>query len=248
MEVRNIKLFVSYDGTGYNGWQRIPGKRTIQGVIEEALWKILGEEIRLIGAGRTDAGAHALYQVANFYTKNTKIPEKNLLKALNSILPPDIRVWKVEETEKEFHARFSAKARKYLYIINNNTHLSLFPFIYRYTYYYPYEIDINFLREAVKPIIGTHDFKGFCTSLSKGKNTIRTIHYVSIGRWKGLILVFIKGDAFLSGMVRSIITALLQAFKEKDKEFLKKVLLERDRGLIEGMVPPQGLVLKKVFY
>lgn len=245
--MRNIKLIIEYDGTNYLGWQIQPKGDTIQGVIEEKLKRITGEDIHLIGSGRTDAGVHALGQVANFKT-NSRIDILSLKKALNSLLPKDIVIKKVEEVDLNFNARKDVKSKVYEYrILNQDTPSA---FLRAYAWHIPYKINWNEIKKATQILIGEHDFSSFRSAGSKVKNNIRKILRAE---WKkgqeGLILFEIEASGFLKQMVRSIIGTLIEVGKTKiDAQEFKNILESRDRRKAGPTAPAHGLFLKEVKY
>ena len=156
--MRTIKLTIQYDGTEYSGWQAQKNGASIQDAIEKAIKQVTCEELRIIGSGRTDAGVHAMGQVAHFKTKS-KIPTKNLKLALNIYLPDDIVIAKVEEVKAGFHAQYEAKSKVYRYIVVNNIHID--PFVRRYASIYPFNLDMGLMKKTAAVLIGRHDFKAF---------------------------------------------------------------------------------------
>jgi tRNA pseudouridine38-40 synthase len=244
--LRNIKLTVEYDGTNYSGWQRQRNKLTIQGVIEDLLEKILQEKVRLIGAGRTDRRCHAKGLVANFKT-NSRLDEKDIQKALNSLLPKDISVTKIREVPLDFHSRYNAKSKIYRYTILNSPYRR--PLFERYSYFFPYKLDVELMREEAKCLVGKHDFKSFKNSDGREKDSIRTIKKFKISKKGNFIYFDIEADGFLRGMVRNIVGTLLEIgrgrFKRGD---LRRILEEKDRRKAGPAVPAKGLCLLKVKY
>ncbi len=267
-------MTIEYDGAGYGGWQKqktvnsqqltVNRKqktenrkqkteiKTIQGTIENALEKILQEKISLIGSGRTDAGVHALEQVANFKTKNS-LDINSLQSGLNSLLPADIVIKKAREIDEKFHSRYSAKSKVYQYTILNNPFPS--SFLRNLTYFYPYPLNLSLLKREVKCLLGRHDFKSFCASGSGAKDTIRTIKRISVEKFPAiryplsadLIFFTIEADGFLYKMARNIIGTLIDINREKIKN-IKDVLTAKERTKAGATAPPQGLCLLKVKY
>lgn len=253
--MRNIKLTIEYDGTNYAGWQcQKPRVRTVQGVLERALRKILRERAKLIASGRTDAGVHAAAQVANFKTARS-IPAQNLRRALNSFLPPDIAVTAVEEAPLDFHSRFSAKSKVYRYTILNQPYPSAF--LRNTACFCPHPLNIRLMRDAAARLIGRRDFKAFCASGSGAKTTIRTVKKISIKashlpffslRYP-LIIIDIEADGFLYNMARNIAGTLIEIGRGKlKKSALKKILASGDRKLAGPAACACGLCLLKVNY
>ena len=245
--MRNIKLVVEYDGTDYKGWQIQTSEPTIQGVIEEKLGIILNRETRITGSGRTDAGVHALNQVAHFLTRS-KIDPELLKKGLNSLLPPDIVVKELSEVDADFHARYSAKSRVYKYLIWNGNTLS--PFYRRFSWHLHNQLDIEKMREAAECLIGWHDFASFQGADSKDRTSEREIMRFAIrGRLKGWIITTVEASAFLRHMVRNIMGTLIEVGKGgMTVEEFRDILESKDRSKAGITAPPQGLFLKEVKY
>lgn len=245
--MRNIKLTIEYDGTAYHGWQIQPGLRTIQGVMGEKIAQITQGEVSLIGAGRTDAGVHALGQVANFTTEST-IDLSSLQRGLNSLLPPDIVVRSAEEAEEGFHARFSAKSKVYEYRILNRSHPSAIR--RHFAWFIPHELDLISMRRCGKVLIGTHDFSSFRTSGDENRHSVREVLRLEIERRENdLIIVVLEANAFLREMVRSIVGTLVDVGRGKTSpaEF-EEILRARDRRRAGMTAPAHGLFLIEVKY
>lgn len=246
--MRNIKLTVEYDGTRYNGWQSQPNGFTIQDMIEDAIYKLTNEKVRVIAAGRTDAGVHAYGQVANFYTASS-IPAEKFSFALNTMLPGDIVVNKSEEVDYNFHARFSAKGKKYEYLIYNSAHPSAL--LKDRAWHVFYYLDAEAIREAASHLVGTHDFAGF-TAKDKSrqiKSSLRTIWNVSVEPSGNIIKISISGNGFLYNMVRIITGTLVDIGRGKmEANRINSIINKRDRRLAGKTAPPQGLYLVEVYY
>lgn len=255
---KNIKLTISYDGTNYAGWQRQKDKKTIQGVIEDTLKKVTGEkEIKLYGSGRTDAGVHAIGQVANFRTK-TNIPINKWGFILNNLLPPDIRIKFAQEVNIEFHSRYCAKSRIYKYYViskprNTETFTAKDLFISRYCYLCHFPLDLKRMIRTSQYLLGYNDFGAFsCNNQKKDKlyvNKKRNIKKINIIQ-KGQLFTFtIEADAFLYKMVRMIVGTLLDfSLKNKLPEDILKILENNVSKNSVKIIPPNGLFLVKVKY
>jgi len=259
MEGRNIRLLVAYDGTDFCGWQRqsesaystaYSNTRTVQGVIEKALEKMHGFHVSLTGSGRTDAGVHAIGQVANFFTNINSIPFDRFVPALNSLLPHDVRILESSEEKKEFHARFSACARTYRYhfILRD-----LLPHERRYNLYLRRFPRLEILNAYGRLILGETDCSIFAgagdASLESGKSRNRYVYRANF-HIEGDRLVFeICANAFLRNMVRSITGTFLH-YEERDTppEKLREIIASKERSLSGPTLPPQGLFLWKVDY
>jgi len=255
--VKRIRLVIEYDGTNYHGWQRQKDKVTIQSVLEERLERITSEKIKLVSAGRTDAGVHSLGQVAAFSTSRRLTPEE-FKRALNSLLPDDIRIIEVEEVPLDFHPRFSAKAKSYLYFIYIGERPPVF--VSRYCWPVKAELNIKEMEEASRYIIGTHDFSGFRASGCGARTTVRSVFEVSIDKESTIPLLGIKieegfikfrvmGNAFLRYMVRNIVGTLVEIGRGKRKaDSILDILKKGDRQLAGITAPAKGLFLERVYY
>jgi len=246
--MRNIKAIIEYDGTNYHGFQKQPGQAipTIQGTLESCLMRVLKEPVKVIGAGRTDAGVHAEGQVINFST-NSRIPLDRFPLAVNSRLPDDIAVKRVEEVEEDFHAQFNARGKNYIYRIYNNRIPSVFH--RRFAYFVPYFIDEGMIRKGCQLFVGSHNFRAFSSSGTSVKTFERTIYSLDLTRQGYLWEIQVKGNGFLYNMVRIIVGTLLELGKRKrDLSSIKEALEKQERTLAGQTAPPQGLCLKEVFY
>lgn len=254
--MRNLCLEIEYDGTNYSGWQVQKNcrssfvvrrsKKTIQGVIEKTLRKVLQEKVKLVVAGRTDAGVHAKAQVANFKTKS-KILLKKLQWALNGLLPGDISVSRIREVPLAFHSRFNAKSKAYRYSILNRAFPSVF--LRNTSYFFPYPLDISLMRRESKALLGRHDFSAFKAAEKKERDPVKNIKRIKIDSCNGLVYIDIEADGFLYNMVRNICGTLIDAGRGKiPRGGLKKILLSRDRKLAGVNAPAKGLCLLKVKY
>jgi tRNA pseudouridine38-40 synthase len=211
--MRRIRITLSYDGTDYYGWQVQPGLPTIQGVLESVLAEIEGRELTVEGSGRTDAGVHALAQVAAFSLENP-IPPPNLEKAMNRLLPRDIRVLSVEEAPEHFHPRFDATAKTYEYRILRAPICS--PFDRRYVHHHPYPISEARMFELAKSLEGEHDFTSFAAADDAdelGRSKVRRISSSTAWREGDRLIYRVRGSGFLKHMVRNIVGVLLEAGK-----------------------------------
>ncbi|CDB32673.1 tRNA pseudouridine synthase A 2 [Clostridium sp. CAG:575] len=245
--MRNIKLTIEYDGKEFNGWQKQPNKLNIQGTIEQAIKTITGEDVDLQASGRTDAGVHALGQVANFKT-NSNIPIEKMSIAINCNLKKSIRIVKAEEVEERFHSRLSCKRKTYRYIINNSEIPSA---IYRnLETHIPYKLDIEKMKQAVKYFEGEHDFKAFKASGTSSKSSIRTIYKAEVLKMpNNRIYIELTGNGFLYNMVRIIAGTLVDVGTGKIKpEDIEKIIESKDRTNAGKTLPPQGLYLVCVNY
>lgn len=244
----NYRLEIEYDGTNYCGWQlqKNPRKKSIQEVIENALRKIFQENIRLIASGRTDAGVHAEAQVANFKAER-EISLKKLQKALNGLLPEDIRVSGSRAADADFHSRFNARSKIYRYTILNRLYPSA---LLRNTVcFYPYPLDIKLMQKELKSLKGRHNFKSFAAVDKKERDPVKTIKRARIVKEKDLIYIDIEADGFLYNMVRNIVGTLVEVGRGKlGRGSLEKILSSRNRVFAGPTAPAKGLCLIKVKY
>lgn len=243
----NYKMVIAYDGSRYNGWQKQGNtKDTIQGKLEKVLEKLEGREVEVIGAGRTDAGVHALGQVVNVKLES-KINEEMLLQYLNQYLPEDIAVLSVKEVPMRFHSRLNATEKTYLYRIYRSEIPN--PFIRKYTVTITEELDIEKMRIAAEFLIGEHDFKSFCSLKKSKKSTIRTLYSITIEEIEKELRISVKGNGFLYHMVRIIIGTLLEVGTGKKKpEEIEQILEKGERQAAGKTAPAHGLFLKEVKY
>ena len=244
--MRNIRLTIEYDGKDFNGWQKQPTKLNIQGEIERAIEDITGEEVDLIASGRTDAGVHALGQVANFKT-NSNIPVEKFPIALNTKLKRSIRILEAVEVDERFHSRYNCKKKTYRYVINNSENGTA---IYRnLEYNFPQKLNVEKMNEAAKYFIGEHDFKGFKASGTSSKSSVRTIYQAKVYQEENRIFIELTGNGFLYNMVRIISGTLVEVGLGKIMpEDIEDIIESGDRERAGKTLPPQGLYLVKVEY
>ena len=244
----NIKIIVQYDGTDFCGWQIQPNLRTIQGEIYKAVQKIYSKKITIYGCGRTDAGVHALGQVANFRIPKMFVPIEKVHIALNSCLPKDIRIISAEIMPENFNARASANFREYLYIVYNGD--ISFPFYERYAWFYRKNIiNEKLINEYAKYLIGEHNFTSFCSTEDENDSKFRYIERVFAIRKKDNIYFIIRGNAFLHNMVRIIVGTLVEGQrKNKPLNFIEEIIKEEDRTKALVTAPAHGLYFRKAFF
>lgn len=245
--MRNIKLIIEYDGKDFNGWQKQPNKLNIQGEIEKAIERITGEKVDLMASGRTDAGVHAIGQVANFKT-NSNIPIEKIPIALNTNLKKSIIIKSAEEVEERFHSRLNCKRKTYRYIINNSKYGTA---IYRnLETHIPMKLNIKKMQEAVKYFEGEHDFKAFKASGTSSKSSVRTIYKAEvIQKENEKIYIELTGSGFLYNMVRIISGTLVDVGLGKiEPEEIENIIKSQKRENAGKTLPPQGLYLVKVEY
>jgi len=260
--VRNLKLILSYDGADFAGWQVQPGRTTVQGALASAIGRLSGEDILPQGSGRTDAGVHALAQVASFRTASA-IPAENWMRALNDILPASIRVLEVSEAAPEFHARTSARAKTYRYRIYRGAICP--PFLARYVWHYPYPLEESAMVAAAGVVVGEHDFTSFAAvdperveRMSAGEDVgtsnirttnVRKIFSSSWSREGEELIYTVRGSGFLHHMVRNLVgTFLLMGKGTVRLEDLRRILDARERTAAGPTAPASGLYLVEVEY
>ena len=241
-----IKLTVSYDGTNYYGWQSQKEYVSVQQTLVEAIFKVTGEKVKLTASGRTDAGVHAVGQVASFVTNST-VPPENFAKALNTALPNDVKVLKSQMVSDDFNARSSAKRKTYRYSVYLSNVIE--PLKDRYKEMVYGKIDIEKMISASKHLIGTHDFKGFCATGSTDTTTVRTIYSLDIVKNGEDVDFYITGNGFLYNMVRIIVGTLIKIGRNKlSEQDLLTMLNTGDRSFGGETISAKGLCLMSVEY
>jgi len=245
--MRNIKMTIEYDGGRYLGWQRLgDSDKTIQGKIENILSEMAGSKVEIIGSGRTDAGAHAKGQVANFKTES-KLDLAAMQEFLNRYLPQDIVVKELEEVPDRFHARYHASGKKYSYYVWNNAVPSAFE--RKYSYHYPGHLDVDKMNEACRKLVGTHDFIGFSSLKKMKKSTVRTVDEITIQKEGNLLHFAFIGEGFLYNMVRIMMGTLLEiGAGTMEPEYIDAIFASGIRSDAGMTVPSQGLFLDEVYY
>ncbi|MDQ0216146.1 tRNA pseudouridine38-40 synthase [Oikeobacillus pervagus] len=245
--MNRIKCIVCYDGTAFAGYQIQPNGRTIQGCIEKALKMIhKGQDVKVFASGRTDAGVHAVGQVLHFDSP-LRIPPHKWPNAINGLLPRDIRIKECEIVDSSFHARFSASGKEYRYKV----HTSAFqdPFRRNFSYHYPYKLDMKWMEEAAKNLIGTHDFTSFCSAKTDVEDKVRTIEQISIHSSQDELEFHFIGNGFLYNMVRILTGSLLDIGSGKiSPNEIKRILEAKNRSMAGKTAPAAGLYLWRVFY
>jgi len=241
-----IKLTIEYDGTAYAGWQRQENALAVQQVVEDALTKLTNTKVVISGASRTDAGVHALGQVAHFDTES-RIPPDKYSYALNTMLPPDIRISASEAAPENFHARFSTAGKLYRYQILSAHHAGA---LTRNTHAHViYPLNDELMAAELKSLTGTHDFAAFAASGSIVKDTVRTIYTADMYRRGNTVTLFVSGNGFLYNMVRIIVGTLVEtAFGRFSPEDMPDIIASRDRSRAGMTAPAEGLYLNSVKY
>ena len=245
--MKNYKINIQYDGTRYKGWQvQKSTDMTIQGKIQAVLSEMTGQEIDVIGSGRTDAGVHAYGQVANFHVPEHFTAEE-ILDYLNHYLPMDIAVTSIEEVDERFHARFNATSKTYIYRIHTSTIPNVFERKYMYTY--TESLDVEQMRKAANFMLGTHDFAAFCGNKKMKKSTVRTVTSIDIVEKESELEISYTGDGFLQQMIRILTGTLIEVGNgTKSPEDIPEILESKVRENAGFTVPAEGLALKSVSY
>jgi len=239
-------MTIEYDGTDFSGLQWQVNQRTVQGELETAIQKLSGQSVRVTAAGRTDAGVHALGQVIDF-SVSSGISIEQWPVAMNSVLPGDLSVKKCTEVDDEFHSRFSAKSRSYVYAILNRPMRSAV--WSRFAAHYPYELCTGRMEQAAQLLLGTHDFRAYANNSVDVTSTIRQMSKCTVKRRNEMILVHVEANAFLRGMVRNIVGTLLEVGSGKrEPEEVSVITLSGDRRKAGPSAPARGLCLVRVRY
>ena len=245
--MNNYKMHITYDGSRYNGWQRQGNtNETIQEKIENVISRVIEEEVEVTASGRTDAGVHAMGQIANFKTHKT-LNTSDFLNDINKYLPKDIRILSVEEVDEKFHARLNAKAKTYLYRIDNTAYGSVFD--RKYAMRFAQNLNLDKMKKAAAYYVGQHDFKSFCTKKNMKKSTVRTIYSVNIRETSGIIEIEYSGNGFLYNMVRIMTGTLMEVGRGTiDCDAIPEIIEAGNRGAAGFTAEPEGLFLMKVEY
>lgn len=245
--MKRVRLVVAYDGTHYHGWQLQPGAVTIESVLNEALSGLLGEEIQVIGASRTDSGVHAMGNVAVFDTEH-RMPADKICLALNQRLPEDIRVQSSQEVPANWHPRRCACVKTYEYkILNRRIEL---PSRRLYSHFCHFNLDLEKMRQAAAELVGEHDFKSFCNVRTQVRDTVRTVYSIEVTRdQEDMITIRIRGNGFLYNMVRIIAGTLLSVgMGQRAPEDMAAILQAADRSAAGPTAPAKGLTLMGMEY
>ena len=250
--IKNVLMTIEYDGTGFSGWQIQPESRTVQGEIQKALKKICGQDIKIDGTSRTDAGVHALGQRASF-KGDFGIPVEKLAFVMNNMLPGDIKIKEAVEVPLNYHARFDAKGKKYIYKIMNCADKNVFK--RNFYYYFDKPLDAEKMRKAAEYFVGPHDFAAFMAMGSTPQeSTVRTIYSYKVTSEKHLngaaeICLEVKGDGFLYNMVRIMTGTLIEVGRGAvEPEDIEDIIKSKDRSRAGRTAPPQGLYLGEIYY
>jgi tRNA pseudouridine38-40 synthase len=244
--MRNIKLTLAYDGTDFHGWQRQTGLRTVQEVLEDGILRLTGTRPSTTASGRTDAGVHAIGQVVHFLTVSAH-SSQTFVRALNAILPRDIRILAAEEKAQAFHATLDAKSKRYRYVIDNGRFADVFGL--RYCWHIAAPLDAEAMARSGEFLLGRHDFRSFETEWPNRMSSVRTIFALTVERSGSTVTIEVEADGFLYNMVRSIAgTLVLVGAGKRGKAWVGEVLAGESRVLAGPTAPAKGLFLLKVDY
>lgn len=244
--MKRVRMIISYDGTNYCGWQVQINGITVEEVINRELTNLLGEEIAVIGASRTDSGVHAIGNVAVFDTE-TKIPAEKISFALNQRLPDDIRIQKSEEVPMDFHPRYCDSTKTYEYKILNRRFPNPMKRLYTHFVYMP--LDVDKMKKAAEYIVGEHDFASFCSARSQVKTTVRTVYSLDVSKQDDVITIRISGNGFLYNMVRIIVGTLMKVgLNVYPPEHVAEIIESKDRYAAGPKAPARGLTLIGIEY
>ena len=246
MPLRNIRIEVSYDGSAFYGWQRQDGFASVQAAIEDALAELLDTVVVIHGAGRTDTGVHALRQVAHFHV-DTKLPDERIMHALGALTPPSIAIRAAETCRDDFHARFDAKGKRYVYLVQTTRHRPALGA--HLTHWEPAALDRAAMEEAARRIIGRRDFAALGNAGSPRRSTVRHVRHLRIVARRERFALVVEGDGFLYNMVRTIAGTLLAVGKGgMAPDDVSQALESRDRKRAGPTAPASGLYLARVLY
>jgi tRNA pseudouridine38-40 synthase len=246
VSTRKIKLVIHYDGTAYHGWARQPGMPTIQGTIETAFEKLTGKAIEVVGSSRTDAGVHALGQVAHADLTDCPIPTENFQNALNNLLPDDITIADVQEVPDNFDAISDTVKKRYDYLVNINP---IRPVLARNQWHRPGLLNVFAMQAAGARLVGRYDFKSFASAADQRESSVRTITQCSVEQDGDIIKISVRADGFLYNMVRNIVGTLVEIGRGRwQPEYIGDILAAKDRTAAGPIAPACGLCLMKIEY
>lgn len=246
MAARTLRLTLIYDGGAYHGWQIQPTAPTVQGLLTEACGRVFGRPVKVVGASRTDAGVHALAQVASL-TVESHLHPLAIRSAINSYLPPDIRVREAADAAPGFDARRAALSKRYLYLIDNGPVAN--PLLRRYAWHVPRRLDLPPIRSALRRLRGKHDFSAFCAAAGRARTPTCIVYSARVVQRRGVVAVFLSADSFLHHMVRNIVGSLVEVGRGvRPPEWMAELLEGRDRTRGGPTAPAHGLMLLRVCY
>jgi len=242
----NIKMTIEYDGSGFCGWQRQNNQRTVQGEVEKLLKKFFNQPITIDGSGRTDSGVHSMGQVATFKSNGSFAPEKLKL-IMNRLLPKDIFIKELDEVDLDFHGRYSAKKKKYIYKIDRSEDRSVFT--RKHYCHYTKPLNLEAMKEATKFFIGEHDFTAFRAKGSGNINPVREVYEINFQEEGNFLEIEFIGNGFLYKMVRIMVATLLDVGTGKlEPADIADIIISKDRDRAKKTAPPEGLYLAEVYY
>lgn len=247
LTIRKVKLVIHYDGSGYHGWAAQPGTATIQGTLQEAFEKLCGQTVEVVGSSRTDAGVHALGQVAHAVLTDCPVPTENLQKAINRLLPDEIVIASLQEVPDSFDAITSTVSKVYRYTICTDPVRPVFE-IHR-CWHYPAALDIEAMQRAAARLVGTKDFKSFASAADQRQCSVRTLTRCRVSSDPPWITMEVEADGFLYNMVRNIVGTLTEVGRSRwNPEKMDEILQARDRAAAGPIAPAGGLCLMQIFY
>jgi tRNA pseudouridine38-40 synthase len=243
---RVLRLTLAYEGTEYHGWQYQPGASTVQGLLMDACRRILGDPVKVTGASRTDAGVHALRQVASVSTRSA-MEVSRIARALNAVLPPAVRVIEVRPAPPGFDARRSAVAKRYAYLLDRGPVAD--PFLRRFAWHPPYALDVGAMAGALPALRGKHDFSAFCAAPGRGRTPTCTVLSARVVERKHRVAILLSADSFLHHMVRNVVGSVIEVGRgARPPAWLDEILSGRDRTRAGPTAPAHGLTLVRVLY
>lgn len=244
--MRNLLITLRYDGTAYHGWQVQENAVTVQEALQDAIEKVFGKRLSVVGCSRTDSGVHAKMYCCNFRTESS-IPCEKVPLALNAYLPDDIGVYGCHEVPEDFHARYSCVGKRYIYVLHNSAFRDPFSFGRAYRYRLP--LDETLLHRAAQDFVGTHDFAAFASAGGSVEDTVRTVQETCVYRQGDMVFFEVQADGFLYNMVRIMVGTLLGIAEGKiSPDGIPEIIRSLDRSNAGVTAPPQGLYLKEVYY
>ena len=245
MATRNLKLVIHYDGMNYHGWASQPGMATIQGTIEHAIEQLTGQSVKVNGSSRTDAGVHALGQVANFRI-DSPVPTENFQNALNNLLPADIAIADVYQMPDDFDAIGDTVQKRYDYLMNIGP---IRPVLARNQWHRPGKLEIQKMQAAARLLVGKKDFKSFASAADQRESSVRTITLCEVEQAEDIIKISVAADGFLYNMVRNIVGTLVEVGRGRwEAEYIDDILAAKDRNAAGPIAPACGLYLMEIFY
>ncbi len=237
---------MAYDGTAYHGWQIQRGVATVQGLLTAACRRVFSTSVKVVGASRTDAGVHALGQVASLAVES-RLTARAIRSALNALLPPDIRVTAIDEAPPGFDARRSAVSKRYLYLIDNGPVPN--PLLRRYAWHVPHPLDRRLMAQGLRPLRGKQDFSAFCAAAGRARTPTCTLYSARLRARRDLVAIFFSADSFLHHMARNVVGSLVEIGRgHRPPEWMAELLVGRDRTRAGPTAPPEGLTLLRVRY